>query len=416
MPTANSSQGDWNMTSGTGTGKIALITKLTGCLLLFGTLSLLAAAAQQEQPKSDKTSARGQTGQNLDQASQQAEQQRRAREEAARQQQPQRRDQPTQPSRQDQTRDQQSRDQQARDQQARDQQARDQRGQADLSSANQREPRREQAERASFRQRLGLNFGQQQGRGQSGLTIQDVQQGTLAARAGFRAGDQIVSIDGRNVTGPSQLFAYLSGQYGRRVPVVISRGGQQYTIQLTPEQSGDVAWLGVYLQDSSDNQNQSGAAITQIYPAGPAARAGLRTGDLITAVDAQQVQGASELIGVIEEQEPGSRVEIAVSRNNQQVKLPVVLGSRDSFVYRGQGYGGQEDDQWSDQSGGQYARGRSGDGEYGENDHFSNLPPFAMQLEHERRMYEQNQRIETEIAKLQDEVRQLREAVQQLRR
>jgi hypothetical protein len=108
------------------------------------------------------------------------------------------------------------------------------------------------------------------------------------------------------------------------------------------------------------------------------------------------------------------------------MNLPVTLGSRESFTWRGQSdeQGGPQSSQYSNwsQSGGQgsqYASGgqwnQSG-GQSGQHDHFANLPPFAMQLEHERRLYEQNQRIETQIARLQDEVRQLREALQQQRR
>jgi hypothetical protein len=96
------------------------------------------------------------------------------------------------------------------------------------------------------------------------------------------------------------------------------------------------------------------------------------------------------------------------------VTIPVTLGSREAFAWRG-----GSDEQWSGQYGGQYTSsgqqsGRSG--QSGEDDHYSGLPPFAMQLEHERRMYEQHQRIETKISELQDEVRQLRELIQQQQR
>jgi S1-C subfamily serine protease len=238
--------------------------------------------------------------------------------------------------------------------------------------------------------------------GQSGIAITEVQPDSPAAQAGLRSGDQLLTIDGRNLTSPQQFLAYLSGQYGRQVPVVILRDGRQYTVQLTPENddNDNTAWLGVYLNDSETGQ--AGAQVAQVYPAGPAARAGLRAGDIVTQVEGQSVSGAADLISIIEEQQAGSRVKLVVSRSNQQVEIPVTLGSRDSFVYRGQSeesYGGRRDDS-----------------HYGENDQYSNLPPFAMQLEHERRMYEQHQRIETEIAKLQDEIKQLRELIQQQRR
>jgi len=283
---------------------------------------------------------------------------------------------------------------------------------------------RDQSGRGSMRQRLGVTFDQQ-GQGQNGLTVSDVQQGTPAAQAGLRAGDQIVAVDGRSINSPQQFFSYLSGQSGRQIPIAINRNGRQQNLQLTAEQgSGDTAWLGVFLQDSQDN-NQEGAQVAQIYPAGPAARAGLQPGDIITEVDGQKVRSSSELISAIEEEQPGGRAQLTLLRNNQQMNLPVTLGSRESFTWRGQsdeqGQQGSQSSNWS-QSGGQGGQHGSGGqwnqsgGQSGQHDHFANLPPFAMQLEHERRLYEQNQRIETQIARLQDEVRQLREALQQQRR
>ena len=42
-------------------------------------------------------------------------------------------------------------------------------------------------------------------------------------------------------------------------------------------QQEDTAWLGVFLSENDRNQgNQQGAMVTQIYPAGPAARAIIR--------------------------------------------------------------------------------------------------------------------------------------------
>jgi hypothetical protein len=174
------------------------------------------------------------------------------------------------------------------------------------------------------------------------------------------------------------------------------------------ESSRDSAWLGVYLSERQTHQN--GAQVTQVYPAGPAARAGLRAGDVISAVNGQRVSSGSELIQKIEQEEPGARAELTVTRNNQQLELPITLGSRQGFAWSG--WGGDRGEQ------GQYTSSRdSGQaGHSGEEDYWGNVPPFAMQLEHERRMYEQHQRIESQIAKLQDEVRQLRELIQQQRR
>jgi C-terminal processing protease CtpA/Prc len=256
--------------------------------------------------------------------------------------------------------------------------------------ATDREPFSEQGGRRPARANLGIEFDAQ---AEGGLSIARIEEESIAARAGLRPHDRIVSVDGRTFANQRQLQAYLSGQFGRRVPLVIERGGLEYTVHLTTNEQADTAWLGVYLEDNEENQ--SGARIVQVFPAGPAARAGLRPGDVVVKVNGRDVAGAPELIAVIEGLEPRSRIDLAVVRNNQEVPLTAVLGSRESFVFRG-----QRDEESRD--------GRSFDPD----DEFSNIPPFAMQLEHERRMYEQHQRIEEEIRKLQEEVRKLREALQ----
>jgi hypothetical protein len=119
---------------------------------------------------------------------------------------------------------------------------------------------------------------------------------------------------------------------------------------------------------------------------------------VIEQVNQRPVAGSAELIGLIEEMRAGERLELAVIRGEQRITLPAVLGSRDQFVF----YRGREDDRFD---------GDRGFG--GEDDEFGNVPPYAMQLEHDRRMAEQHQRIETELRKLQEEVRKLREALQQ---
>jgi C-terminal processing protease CtpA/Prc len=240
--------------------------------------------------------------------------------------------------------------------------------------------------------RLGIQFDQ---RTDNGLIVTDIEEGSVAARAGLRARDRIVSVEGRTITNPRQLQAYIRGQGGRAVPVIIDRDGQRYTIQLASQGGGEGAWLGVYLQDGENDR--PGAQVTSIYPSGPAARAGLRTGDVILALNGQRIANTPDLIAAVDGLKAGSRAEATVLRNGQEMAIPIVLGSRESFVFYPRNEGGYSQD-YNDE-----------DSEY------INVPPFAMQLEHDRRMAEQHQRIESELRALKDEVRQLREALGQKR-
>ena len=228
------------------------------------------------------------------------------------------------------------------------------------------------------------------------LVVRDIEPESLAARAGFRAGDRIISVNGRELIGQRRFSALLGGMGGRRVPVIIERNGRQYTVQLTPEEgSPDGPWLGVYLQDNEEGQE--GAIVTHVYPASPAARAGLRPGDVVLTVEDQQVENPADLIAVLDGFEPRSKVKMRVRRGDQEIDATATLASRRDFSF---------------QTSFNERDGEGGGQEYDEDDPWSNLPPFAMQLEHDRRMAEQHERMENELRKLQEEVRALREAIE----
>jgi len=153
------------------------------------------------------------------------------------------------------------------------------------------------------------------------------------------------------------------------------------------------AWLGIYL---SQRDNERGATIAQVYPAGPAARAGLQSGDVIQQINGQQVSSGSDLVGVLDKLHPGDKVELNVLRNDEPTKLTATLG-RNSYASSNN----RQSNRFS---------GRGGQSE--EDEDLYNFPLHAMELEHNRRNAEQHQRIENEIAQLRDEIRQLRESLQ----
>lgn len=61
-------------------------------------------------------------------------------------------------------------------------------------------------------------------------------------------------------------------------------------------------------------QHDQGARLFQVQPGSPAARAGLRCGDLVTAVDRAAVRTSEDLVGAIQHHRPGDRITITVVR------------------------------------------------------------------------------------------------------
>jgi len=82
-------------------------------------------------------------------------------------------------------------------------------------------------------------------------------------------------------------------------------------------------WLGVSLEDG-----EAGAAVAGLEPTGPAASAGLRTGDLVVAVDGAAVASARDLIRAVATVAPGKRTRVTVHRDGQTLDVPVVVGQR----------------------------------------------------------------------------------------
>lgn len=78
--------------------------------------------------------------------------------------------------------------------------------------------------------------------------------------------------------------------------------------------------------------DSNGAIVNQVESNSPAAKAGLKVGDVITAIDGQSVTGASELQVEVGQKRPGTTVKLQVLRDGKSMNVPVTLeamGARD---------------------------------------------------------------------------------------
>ncbi len=79
-------------------------------------------------------------------------------------------------------------------------------------------------------------------------------------------------------------------------------------------------------------ENNEGAVVTQVEDGSPAAKAGLKVGDVITELDGQQVSDASQLQIEVGQKQPGSSIKLGILRDGKNINVPVTLeemGSRD---------------------------------------------------------------------------------------
>ena len=92
--------------------------------------------------------------------------------------------------------------------------------------------------------------------------------------------------------------------------------------------------LGVTLAPSSG----AGVLITEVEPASPAARAGIRDGDYILSIDGKQVSSPRELTSMIRQMQPGDRVQIVRWRSGREQTVTATLAARRTAAFRG-GFG-----------------------------------------------------------------------------
>jgi S1-C subfamily serine protease len=92
------------------------------------------------------------------------------------------------------------------------------------------------------------------------------------------------------------------------------------------ETPAPIAFLGITGTDPTSGPG--GALITKVEAETPAAKAGLREGDLITAIDNEKVTEMSQLAGAIRRRAPGDRVTLTFVRDKVEHQVDVVLASR----------------------------------------------------------------------------------------
>jgi putative serine protease PepD len=83
--------------------------------------------------------------------------------------------------------------------------------------------------------------------------------------------------------------------------------------------------MGVVLADATDDSGNDLARVQSVTSGGPAAKAGLKVGDVIVEVGGQRTAGADAVIAAIRLHQPGQRLSITVERDGAKHTLTVTL-------------------------------------------------------------------------------------------
>jgi membrane-associated protease RseP (regulator of RpoE activity) len=109
-------------------------------------------------------------------------------------------------------------------------------------------------------------------------------------------------------------------------------GPLTYTKAVSPvAPGGDVRRKGASLgtiPSYSDEPNQPpGAALSDVIPDGPAAKAGLKGGDRIVALGTVEIRNLNDFMFVLQAAKPGEAVKVTVMRAGKRLTLDAVYGA-----------------------------------------------------------------------------------------
>ncbi|MBJ2346320.1 MULTISPECIES: RIP metalloprotease RseP [Pseudomonas] len=160
-----------------------------------------------------------------------------------------------------------------------------------------------------------------------------VEAGSVAARAGLGAGQEIVAIDGE----PTSGWAAVNLQLVRRL-------GESGSLQLMVREQGSTAdsprelvldnWLKG--ADEPDPIRSLGIrpwrpalppVLAELDPKGPASAAGLKTGDRLLAFDGQPVSDWQQVVDSVRVR-PDTKIMLRVERDGASIDVPVALAAR----------------------------------------------------------------------------------------
>jgi serine protease DegQ len=156
------------------------------------------------------------------------------------------------------------------------------------------------------------------------------------------SGGALVDSSGNLVGINSAIYSRNGGSMGIgfAIPVSLAR---QIMDQIIASGSVVRGWIGVEVQEltaelaeSFKMESTDGTLIAGVLRSGPADRAGIKPGDILTGVDGKPVTDSSSMLNLVAGLQPGRSTSLQLIRNGKKIELPVTVGKRPAPARRNQ--------------------------------------------------------------------------------
>ena len=147
------------------------------------------------------------------------------------------------------------------------------------------------------------------------------------------SGGPLFNLDGEVIGINSQIFTRSGGFMGLSFAIPIDVA-MDVANQLRTDGKVSRGWLGVVIQEVNKDLAESfglerpaGALVAQVMDGGPAARSGLRVGDVILSLDGKPIVMSADLPHLVGALKPGSKARMEVVRDGDRKMLDVNIGA-----------------------------------------------------------------------------------------
>jgi regulator of sigma E protease len=152
-----------------------------------------------------------------------------------------------------------------------------------------------------------------------------VEHNSPGEKAGLKAGDKILEVDGKSVTRFSGMNDSVTWNVirseGDTIPFVVEREGKRLEMSVTPYIAPSSGWRRKSVRQVLIYPATT-PVIDQVQPKTPAAAAGLQHGDIILGFDGTRIYSPVALAAYVEKQ-AGKPITLAVERAGKRLDLPV---------------------------------------------------------------------------------------------
>jgi serine protease Do len=194
----------------------------------------------------------------------------------------------------------------------------------------------------------------------TGVVVEEVETDSPAQKAGVKAGDIVTEFDGERVRSTRQFIRLVQETpAGRQVSLAVMRDGQRVTVNVQPREGNALRFryfniptpkapalmfkddgfpqkiekliaasgrLGISIEDLSSQLadyfgTKDGVLVTSVSDNSNASKAGLKAGDVITALNGQNITSAGDLRTRTQRLEAGEEFSVGIVRDKKPMTL-----------------------------------------------------------------------------------------------